>query len=378
MKKIIPSLLIVFALVGCNTNKIEFTFNELETPIKVQSDLVADWFKQENYDYSDMDSAITARADIGDNLPIHITFKSSSKFKEAYAYYTEGDEYYGTAYKVTTNELDFVNYRLNTKYTIWIQPEFKSGTKDLNGGASGNYLTFTTPDAPIRTITVDGVNNFRDLGDGKKMKQGMIYRSATLENNDIANETNPLNITHEGELALNRLNMRSEIDVRKDEEKSENYKDKSYIGWLNYFKAPLYYGGENILTYNKGEYNNPATIRDIFGYLNNESHYPIDIHCVRGTDRTGCIAFLIKGLLGFSWEEIYRDYLFSNFYNIGTSVKKDNIYYSVNPSVTTKYGNIIEQTEGETLKDKVYNYLSSDKIGLETTVLDHIINLLKA
>ena len=377
MKKIIPSLFIVFILAGCSTKEVEFTFNELESPIKVQSDLVADWFKQENYDYNDMDSSINARTDLGDNLPIHITFNSSSKFEKAYVYYEEGDEYNGVAYEVTTNEIDFVNYRTNTKYTLWIRPEFKSNTKNLSDGVSGNYLTFTTPDAPIRTITVDGVNNFRDLGDGKKMKQGMIYRSATLENNDIANESNPLNITKEGELALNRLNIRSEIDLRKDEEKSENYKDKSYVGWLNYYKAPLHYGGDNILTYNKGDYNNPKTIGEIFNYLSNKDHYPVDIHCVRGTDRTGCIAFLIKGLLGFSWDEIYRDYLFSNFYNIGTSVKKDNVYYSVNPNVTTRYGNVIEQTEGETLKDKIYNYLSSDKIGLETQKLDSIINILK-
>ena len=378
MKKIIPSLFIIFALTGCSTEKpVEFTFNELETPIKVQSQLVEDWFKQENYDYSDMDARINGRTDLGDNLPIHLTFNASSRFEKAYLYYEEGNSYNGAAYEVTSNELDFVNYQLNTEYTVWLRPEFSSNTK-LGASSSSAYLRFKTPDAPIRTVTVEGVNNFRDLGDGKKMKQGLIYRSATLENNDIADADNPLNITKNGEIALSRLNMRSEIDLRKDEEKSANYQDKSYIGWLNYFKAPLYYGGENILTYNKGDYNNPKTIKDIFDFLSIKQNYPVDIHCVRGTDRTGCIAFLIKGLMGFSWDELYRDFLFSNFYNIGTPVKKERVYYATNPNATTRYGNVIEQTEGETLKDKIYNYLSSDKVGVDTHTLDTIINLLKA
>lgn len=43
------------------------------------------------------------------------------------------------------------------------------------------------------------------------------------------------------------------------------------------------------------------------------------IYCAIGTDRTGYVAFLINALLGVENEGLYRDYLFSNFGNIGTS-----------------------------------------------------------
>ena len=69
---------------------------------------------------------------------------------------------------------------------------------------------------------------------------------------------------------------------------------------------------------------------------------------------------------------------FSNFYNIGSPVKLENIYYAVNPNSTAKYVNVIKQTEGDTLKDKIYNYLSSEKVGVQTASLDKIIDLLKA
>ena len=355
-------------------NEIDgFTFAPISDELVIHSDLVNNYFKQEEYDYSKMDAAINAKTDLGDNLPIKLSFEwTGSPQASSYKISISETNNNKVVFEETTEkgEIDFINYKIGqSNYTLKVIPV-------VNGKDKGPYTnSFSIPNGYFRTITVDGVNNFRDLGDGINMKQGLIYRSATFENNTSANEDHPLNITEEGKKQIAPLGLVSEIDLRKDDEKTVT--DKSYLN-LNYFKAPLHYGGQNILTYKNSEFNNPETIKSIFEFLGDENNYPVNFHCVRGTDRTGCLAYLIKGLLGIEEEMLYRDFLFSNFYNIGSPVKLESIYYATNPNATTRYVNVIKQADGDTLKDKIFNYLSSDKVGVPTSTLDSIINYLKA
>lgn len=374
MKKQLFSLLILSSLVACAGEKVSLNINikPISGNIEIHSDLVKEYFAQENYDYKDMNALVNAKKDQGDNLPIHFSWDVENlKEDEKVSYnvtFTASDGDIDGSYVIDKNEIDFINYKLNTKYTLNVA--IMDGEKVRS---ESNY-EFTTPQGLVRTISVDGVTNFRDLGDGVHMKQGMLYRSSTLMNNTIEDEDHPTKITELGKEQLKQLHFVSRLDLRKDDEKGAN--EEAVIKKV--IPTPLYYGGQNILTYYNSEYNNPETIKIIFTMLADGSNYPCDIHCVRGTDRTGCISYLFKGLLGFDEEALYRDYLFSNFYNIGSPVKLENIYYATNPNATTKYVNVIHQTEGETLKDKIYNYLSSDKIGVTKENLDRIINLLKA
>lgn len=393
MKKQLPLLLLVLFVTGCTTNKVQsstipnsqstiinilaegFGFTPIAENAQIHSQLVNDYFKQEEYDYPKMNALINAKTDLGDNLPLKIEYNwygepkaSSYKIK----IYDKSDNKVVFEEETEQKEISFINYKIgpSANYTFEAIPFLP----DMPSYKTPYTFDFAIPNGYLRTITVDGVNNFRDLGDGVHLKQGLIYRSATLENNTSANEDKPLSITELGKKQIAYLGLKSEIDLRKDDEKV--VADKSVIG-LNYFRAPMYYGGQNLLTYKSSEYDNPEAVKNIFEFLSNEENYPVDFHCVRGTDRTGCIAYLLKGLLGFSEEELYRDYLFSNFYNIGSPVKLENIYYATNPNATTKYVNVIKQTEGDTLKDKIYNYLSSEKVGVQTASLDKIIALLK-
>lgn len=373
MKKHFLSLILLGSLVACSSEKsITVTINPIAKDIKIHSDLVTEYFNQESYDYKDMNAYINGRTDQGDNLPIEITWSAenvpTTKALRYALIFNDGV----SEFSLTTTEqhYSFTNYKLNTKYTLTIHPAYSTGSS----AAKKVQYEFTTPDGYLRTITIDGVTNFRDLGDGKKMKQGLIYRSATLTNNTSTGEDNPTSITSKGKKQLLLLDIKTRIDLRKDNEKAvgeEQVVSKQIVN------LPLHYGGNNILTYKNDEYNNPENIKNVFNILADEANYPLDIHCVRGTDRTGCIAYLVKGLLGIDEEMLYRDFLFSNFYNIGSPVKLESIYYATNPNATTRYVNVIHQTEGETLKDKIYNYLSSDKVGVSASNLDKIINLLK-
>ena len=376
MKKQLFALFMLSSLVACTGEKVLIVIkpNLAINNVQIHSELVREYFNQENYDYKDMNAFINAKTDQGDNLPIEITWEAENlpknKEVEYEIYFRElNGRMVSKISRTSETKINFVNYELNHEYQMKMSVVDKKDKVLYE-----NTFNFTTPDGYFRTVTIDGVTNFRDLGDGKKLRQGMIYRSATLTNNTSADENNPVSISEEGKEQLSHLALRTRLDLRKADEKTDN--EPNIID--NVVSAPLYYGGQNILTYKNSEFNNPETIKNIFNLLAERTTYPIDIHCVRGTDRTGCIAYLVKGLLGIDEEMLYRDFLFSNFYNIGSPVKLESIYYSTNPDATTKYVNVIHQAEGETLKDKIYNYLSSDKVGVSTENLDKIINILKA
>ena len=133
----------------------------------------------------------------------------------------------------------------------------------------------------------------------------------------------------------------------------------------------MYYGGENVLTH-VGEhsgvsYDNPAQIKLFFETLADENNYPIDFHCAIGKDRTGCMAYLVEALCGMNEEDLYRDYLFSNFAKISGICEVSDI--------DDRYGATIKNYEGATLQEKTYNYLNQE-IGVSVQNLDSIKNIL--
>ena len=73
--------------------------------------------------------------------------------------------------------------------------------------------------------------------------------------------------------------------------------------------------------------------------------------------------------MGFEKEHMYRDYMFTNFADAGLCKITD---------ITDRYGKTIDEYEnGETLQEKVYNYLN-EVIGVSKENLDKVINNLKA
>ena len=208
--------------------------------------------------------------------------------------------------------------------------------------------------------------NMRDLG-GHGIKQGLIYRSGRFneaETGDSILDSNSINTL------TNVLKIKTEIDLRTPGENG-NIKASPIGDKVNYMHLPMYYGGENVLTY-VGEhsaylYDNPAQIKIFFEALADKSNYPLDFHCAIGKDRTGCMAYLIEALCGMNEEDIYRDYLFSNFSKIsGICETKD---------IDDRYGKTIKGYEGETLQEKTYNYLNN-VIGVSKEKLDAIKSIL--
>ena len=281
-------------------------------------------------------------------------------------------------YTTKKNSLEFYNEELLQTY-YW--------NVTAGGSVSKTFSFKNTIDvAGPRNLNIDGVENFRDIGGWgvltdqgyqRYMKQGMVYRSGRF-NEDKADEVT-ITISDAGlKEVKDNLKIKTEIDFRRTSNNEIGSLTSSALGEdVNYYNLPMLYEGKNLLTWtgpsgkDTYQYDNPGMIKRFFEILSDENNYPVNFHCSIGKDRTGCLAYLLEGLLGFDQEVMNRDYMFTNFANAGLCKLQVDIYNS------GRYGYTLENYEnGETINDKIYNYLK-DEIGVEEEKLDNIISILK-
>ena len=89
--------------------------------------------------------------------------------------------------------------------------------------------------------------------------------------------------------------------------------------------------------------------------------FPIVYHCNIGTDRTGLVSYLLGGLCGVSEDDLLKDYLFSNFANIGELKSPSN-------SKNKFFG--MNGYEGETLQKRIVSYFKS--LGLSEQTINAV------
>ena len=124
---------------------------------------------------------------------------------------------------------------------------------DEGNTTTSSVATFKTSAQAPRNLYVDGVTNVRDLGgwimsDGSKVRQGLIYRGARLNEND----STEILITEEGARTLrDEIGIKTEIDLRQTQ--AVNGRDESGgitvspLGeGVNYIACPMYYGDKLI------------------------------------------------------------------------------------------------------------------------------------
>ena len=284
------------------------------------------------------------------------------------------------SYTTKKTSLEFYNDELLQTY-YWTVTD-KSGNKVSKVSSFKNTINVAGP----RNLNVDGVENFRDIGGWGRltengyqryMKQGMVYRSGRFNEDKVDEVT--ITASAEGiREAKENLKIKTEIDLRRSSNNEIGSLTSSALGeGVNYYNLPMLYEGKNLLTWtgpsgkDTYQYDNPGMIKQFFEILSDENNYPVNFHCSIGKDRTGCLSFLLEGLLGFDQEVMNRDYMFTNFANAGMCKLQDDIYAS------NRYGYTLENyTNGDTINDKIYNYLK-DEIGVDGQKLDNIISILK-
>lgn len=271
--------------------------------------------------------------------PISPTFSWKGGNNKHTVYLSESEDYSNsTIYEVNKSEVSFTNLKIDTKYYF----------KAVSSNITIHEESFTTSNEIIRNIYISGVTNARDLGGYKvengSIKQGLIYRTGRLNENGKETVTNKIN--EKGiKTMLEQLKVKSEIDLRlvSNNEVGGLVEGTGVLGEsVKYFQCPMDYN-------NLFNEDSNASIRKVFSILGNKENYPTFFHCSIGTDRTGYVAWLINAFLGVNEENLYRDYLFSNFGNIGGSRSTTNI--------SDKYVARINNFEGTTLSEKARNYL---------------------
>lgn len=195
-----------------------------------------------------------------------------------------------------------------------------------------------------RNIAIDGVSNVRDIGGYKsslvsngKIKQGLYYRGANLNS-----------ISEDGKKEMLRLGIKREIDMR------DSYQCLGpYVDGIEYSAISIPSGTESKRFEEfKDEY------KQIFTIIANANKEPIYLHCTAGADRTGIATFMLLTLCGVSYEDMARDYLFTNFSTQGTRV----------PNYTSEFKawwSKLDNFEGNTKADKAQSWLISKGITAE-------------
>lgn len=247
------------------------------------------------------------------------------------------------SYETSEEFLEIYNLYIATDYYWRVTALLENGKKSVSDKGQ-----FSTEGAAPRNLYVDGVTNVRDLGgweraDGSRVKQGMIYRCGRL--NESERTDVKVEITEKGIAAMrDGMGVISEIDLRLVYNNETGGITSSPLGDdVNYYSCPMEWNVGNILTDNK------EMVKRVFSLLADEDNYPVIYHCNIGTDRTGLFAFLINGLMGVSEDDLYRDYLFSNFGKINGS---RNI-----SGIQNTYIKTVKGYGGETLSEKIENCL---------------------
>lgn len=189
------------------------------------------------------------------------------------------------ALTVAQTRAEVYNLKIGTQYYWQVEA----------GGVKSLVHTFATEDGYPRFIKMDGVSNVRDIGgyvtlDGKRVKQGLAYRSAHLDG-----------ITEQGlDVALDQLGIRTDLDLR-------GGSTKPLGDSVNHVSIAMQWY-EHIF-----EKNYHADVCEAIRAFAYEENYPILFHCSMGRDRTGTTAFLILGLLGVDEDTLRHEYYASFF-----------------------------------------------------------------
>ena len=229
---------------------------------------------------------------------------------------------------------------------------------------SGTYTLKVDSTYPRNLYVGEKMTNCRDMGgrvlpSGGTIRQGLIYRTCGNGYNQDGQK-----IDDEGKNILsNQLKVKSEIVLHND-----NGFNFSLPGTTVYNTYMDYKGS----TKSKHHFSrNTENVKNVFEILSKEENYPTYYHCRIGTDRTGLIAILLNGVLGVPLNEIYQDYLFSNFGKIG---EKRYIGSQAGQDDISVYVSEIEAMPGANFQEKTYNALIS--IGVSRETIAKVMNIL--
>ena len=203
-----------------------------------------------------------------------------------------------------------------------------------------------------RMVLLPDVSNFRDIGgwramNGMTVRQGMVYRSGRLNKSwrwyrpDFSRET--LSERTKRFLSV-ELGIRTEIDLRKE------------INCRGMTESPI---GPEVRFVNipANAYDGMASedgreaFKRVFKVLLRQENYPVLLHCVEGSDRTGSVVFVLNGLLGVSESDLVKAWELSRIWNGRDDFVYDRLLARIVP--------VFDGYNGATLRERIEGYVIS-------------------
>ena len=215
--------------------------------------------------------------------------------------------------------------------------------------------TFTVNTAAMpRTITVPDTLNTRDVGgyftvDGKyQVKQGMIYRGATIGASGVDTLLNTYGIKTDLDLRGADANVWVNNQIGGTPLGSDMGSSVKYI----LTKCPWYWGGTTGIassdqTYRQG-------LLESIQALAVKENYPMYLHCSVGRDRTGTLVFLLNALLGVGEKDLFMDYEFTYF--TGGVTDKNQIMTAIG-GFATLYSEVARYNSAKTVQEGAENFM---------------------
>ena len=223
-----------------------------------------------------------------------------------------------------------------------------------DGESVSQLFTFTTSDAYSRFFALEGVSNFRDIGgyltkDGKRVKRGMAYRSAYL--NDASAEAK--------DYMVNTLGIKVELDLRGSGAATFGKEVERKVIAMQWYA--------NIFATNHYE-----VVRQTISAFAYPENYPLNFHCAVGRDRTGTTSFLILGLLGVEEDVLLHEY-YDSFYSDMASCDKEEFLQHI-ANVKGLMEGLKRYAPKGTLQDQIEAYLLT--VGVTEAEIASIRNIL--
>ena len=219
----------------------------------------------------------------------------------------------------------------------------------------------------IRMLTVPGSFNIRDLGgwtvDDKTTVYGRLIRGSELNG---VNQVDSLTL-----MMLLRQGIGAEIDMR-----SKNDNDGAGISAFGFLSSSETNAEQSTYLYTNS-FPSSATLLRFTSYLtrvkqaflfllrNLREGRAVYYHCMWGADRTGVFSMLLEGLMGFSYDQIMKDYELTTFYI--SAVKQKDMRQDII--------DYIETFEGNTLKEKFEMFFTS-KVGVSQHDIEEFVNIM--